>query len=351
MVWDKTLPIEGALAPTYNDIMRADKTALEAALNAYMYFVTGGVQTGQPRQGSARSYYQDAIPTVRLDGDHFDSTDIGCLWIDSNSTIDNQFNWLSAADGAGTNTWTPVSTEVIATLLAAARVFASTLGVTGNFAVNTDKFTVTAANGNTLVAGTLDVTGNLDPTAFEVTNGGFIDEDTMATDSAVKAPSQQSVKAHVAAAIAQYIVLKDVKTAGTLGGSAVADTWTKRDIAEITDPDSLCAVSSSVIVLSAGTYFCRISAPAFQVNAHQIRLRNTTGASTLLTGTSEDTHGSTAFATRSFIMGEFTVAAAQNLEIQHNVETANADDGFGTKADFTGVESDVYTIAEFWKVG
>ena len=40
MAFDKTLPIEGALAPTYNDIMRADKVALEAALNAYMYFAT-----------------------------------------------------------------------------------------------------------------------------------------------------------------------------------------------------------------------------------------------------------------------------------------------------------------------
>ncbi len=35
---------------------------------------------------------------------------------------------------------------------------AGTLGVTGDFAVNTSKFTVTAASGNTLVAGTLDVT-------------------------------------------------------------------------------------------------------------------------------------------------------------------------------------------------
>lgn len=35
----------------------------------------------------------------------------------------------------------------------------TTLGVTGNFAVNTNKFTVAAASGNTVVAGTLNVTG------------------------------------------------------------------------------------------------------------------------------------------------------------------------------------------------
>lgn len=156
MVWDKSLPIEGALAPTYNDIMRADKTALEAALNAYMYFATGGVQTGRPRQGSARPYYQAAAPTTRLDGDYFDSTDYGTPWIDSDN---GKVYYLSSSDGAGTDVWTLDSTEIIATLLAAARVFASTLGVTGNFAVNTNKFTVEAATGNTVVAGTLGVTG------------------------------------------------------------------------------------------------------------------------------------------------------------------------------------------------
>ncbi len=159
MVWDKTLPIEGALAPTYNDIMRADKIALEAALNAYMYFATGGTQTGQPRQGQARPYFQDAAPTTRLDGDHFDSTDLGTPWIDSNATIDNQFSILTAADGAGTNVWTPISTGIIAVLLAANRIFAGTLKSTGDFTVGANKVVVTAANGNTAIAGTLGVTG------------------------------------------------------------------------------------------------------------------------------------------------------------------------------------------------
>jgi hypothetical protein len=39
--------------------------------------------------------------------------------------------------------------------------FSSTLSATGNFAVNTDKFAVTAASGNTLVAGTLSVTSDV----------------------------------------------------------------------------------------------------------------------------------------------------------------------------------------------
>lgn len=121
MVFDKTLPIEGALAPTYNNIMRANQTALEAALNAYMYFATGGTQTGQPRQGSSRPYYQASAPSTRLDGDYFDSTDYGTPWIDSDN---GKLYFLTSANGAGTDVWTLASTEIIATLVAAAHTWA-----------------------------------------------------------------------------------------------------------------------------------------------------------------------------------------------------------------------------------
>ena len=60
--------------------------------------------------------------------------------------------------------------------------FSSTLGVTGNFAVNTNKFTVTASSGNTLVAGTL--TG----TSFSGT-GGLTAFSATATPAAASAPS------------------------------------------------------------------------------------------------------------------------------------------------------------------
>ena len=45
------------------------------------------------------------------------------------------------------------------TSLTTGTITASGLAVSGDVAVNTNKFTVTAANGNTAVAGTLDVTG------------------------------------------------------------------------------------------------------------------------------------------------------------------------------------------------
>ncbi len=51
--------------------------------------------------------------------------------------------------------------------------------------------------GNGTIGGTLDVTGNIDPTTYETTNGGFLDEDAMGSDAADKVASQQSIKAYV----------------------------------------------------------------------------------------------------------------------------------------------------------
>ena len=52
-------------------------------------------------------------------------------------------------------------------------VVQGTLSVTGDFSVNTNKFTVQASSGNTLVAGTLNVTGGSQFAAVNATNGRF----------------------------------------------------------------------------------------------------------------------------------------------------------------------------------
>ncbi len=74
---------------------------------------------------------------------------------------------VSAAD---TGEHTDITTDSIVN--AGTMTNAGTLGVTGDFSVNTNKFTVTAASGNTLVAGTLDVTGIMTTTAASVLGDG-----------------------------------------------------------------------------------------------------------------------------------------------------------------------------------
>ena len=160
---------------------------------------------GVHKQGSARAFWQDAAPTTQIDGSAWDSGDTGSLWFDTNATPDNLFYVLT--DSSGDGTWTKISVSLVAEIIAAAHSWADvqtfdlqtvhTLGIlsndditlgagddlvgsaTSNILINTNKFTVAGDTGNTLVAGTLDVSGNIDPTAYETTNGGFLNNDTM----------------------------------------------------------------------------------------------------------------------------------------------------------------------------
>lgn len=74
-------------------------------------------------------------------------------------------------------TWTAAQT--FAAITATTGSFSGTLAATGNFSVNTDKFTVVAASGNTAVAGTLGVTG-----AATFTGGAVVDTISEETSAA-----------------------------------------------------------------------------------------------------------------------------------------------------------------------
>lgn len=137
MAFNKDIPTAGTSLRASNPQILANQAQVQIALdNEHAFTGTDATtQTGDHTQGSARCFIQDDAPATRIDGDNFLSTDLGSLWIDTNSTPVNQFNILTTT----TPTWTPVSDEIIATLLAANRVFAGDLGVDGDFTMLTGK--------------------------------------------------------------------------------------------------------------------------------------------------------------------------------------------------------------------
>lgn len=148
-----------------------------------------------------------------------------------------------------------------------------------------------------------------------------------------------------------YVKLTETQAANTQGGTFTSGAWRTRTLnTEDSDVDAVCSLAANQFTLTAGTYRIQASAPAFFTNPHQAKLRNATAASDILIGTSE-TSGATGngATTRSFVTGQFTVAAAQALEIQHQANTTKATDGFGAACNF-GV-SEIYTVVELWKVG
>jgi hypothetical protein len=150
--FDKDKPAATTSLRNSNPEILANWSALESSIDNEHAFSTGGTQDGDHTQGSARCFSQASAPATRVDGNNFESADLGSLWVD---TDDNALYILTAT----VPTWTSTSDSIIETLLASSRIFLDTLGVTGDFDVNTDKFNVDAATGNTTAAGTLEATG------------------------------------------------------------------------------------------------------------------------------------------------------------------------------------------------
>jgi len=150
---------------------------------------------------------------------------------------------------------------------------------------------------------------------------------------------------------AGYVCVIDQKAQGTNGGTFSTGAWRTRTInTEQADTDGLCSLSSNQITLAAGVYRCHIGCPAWDVLSHQARLYNVTASALVLQGSTAYTNPSAwsgGVQSRSYIIGQFTIAAAQALEVQHRANTTCASVGFGVAANF-GAE--IYTVAQFWQL-
>ena len=148
----------------------------------------------------------------------------------------------------------------------------------------------------------------------------------------------------------KYAKLSDTKAANTNGGTFTASAWRTRDLnTEDSDADGIVSISSNQFTLQAGTYRIYASAPAYAVDRHKAKLRNTSDSSDTIIGTTEFV-GTAAGTpqTRSIVNGQFTIASAKTFEIQHYCTTTCTTNGFGVAAN-VGV-SEVYTVVEIWKV-
>ena len=140
-------------------------------------------------------------------------------------------------------------------------------------------------------------------------------------------------------------IFNETQAQNTNGGTFTSGAWTKRTLnTTVVNNITGCSIASSVITLPAGTYSINVTAPATLINRHQIRLQNTTDATTTLTGTSEFNQG---YQTRSVIIGVFTITGTKTFEIQHRCESTRATDGLGVAANFT---SEVYTVVQITRI-
>lgn len=146
------------------------------------------------------------------------------------------------------------------------------------------------------------------------------------------------------------LFLKDEKSSGTQGGTFTSGSYQTRTInVSSGDTTHLVSLSANVFVLDAGDYRILASATASEVNSHKLRLRNTTANTDLVIGMSGKSSVAEALIDKSTLTGEFTVAASQNLEIQHRSFATKATTGFGRAVTFGDVET--YLQASIIKIG
>jgi hypothetical protein len=146
-----------------------------------------------------------------------------------------------------------------------------------------------------------------------------------------------------------YILVRDEKANNAYGGGITVGSWVTRDLTVVASDDGgHCSLASNQITLAAGTYECLISAPAMHVEQHKAKLYNITDGANEVIGTTEMSRDYDI--SRSIIVGKFTIATSKVFEIQHIVNSTDTNIyALGHAGNFGVVE--IYTVAEFWKVG
>lgn len=147
--------------------------------------------------------------------------------------------------------------------------------------------------------------------------------------------------------VERYVFAQQIEIQNVAGGTFTSGAWRTRPLNNLIENlDGIASLSSNQLTLEVGVYRVRISAPAYLVDSHQIKLRNVTDGSDALFGTVEDSNLSQ---TRSFIQRRLSVVTIPKAyEVQHQCQTTRATDGFGRPANFS---SEPYTQFEAEKIG
>lgn len=203
--WTPTTPIDHTLISDLPGEDRKLKNNTIAIVEKEHRTLGDGNSGGEHVQGSAISFVlaTASAPTTDPAGTAFVAADIGRLWWDTT------LSQMKILTGVGPVAWTTMPA------FAQAAAFLSTLSCVGDFAVNTDKFTVAAASGNTAIDGTATVGSTLDVTGATE----LIGVATIADASVTKTDAAPTTDA----------MITNMKFVVTAGDSATASGYTAND--------------------------------------------------------------------------------------------------------------------------
>ena len=145
-----------------------------------------------------------------------------------------------------------------------------------------------------------------------------------------------------------YAIVCDQKSAGTGGGTSVANTWTARDLnTEIADPDSIVSIASNRFTLGAGDYLIKWSSPFFYTNRMITRLYDHTNTAVKQYGMSAYVPGSSGEQVPSLGWARISPTGSTAYEIQYYADNGDSD-GLGHDSP-DDVSTTIYTVVEIYK--
>tara|TARA_R100000458_G_C8239789_1_gene219174 strand:+ start:316 stop:840 length:525 start_codon:yes stop_codon:yes gene_type:complete len=116
------------------------------------------------------------------------------------------------------------------------------------------------------------------------------------------------------------------------GGTFSSGAWRTRTLNyEISDPDGIVSLSSNQFTLQAGTYVLKYTAPAYEVDDHQVVIYNATDGSYVSGSLGYNAHSWANDATSNEAYGcvRLTISGAKAFELRHQCDTSRSSNGFG----------------------
>jgi hypothetical protein len=144
-----------------------------------------------------------------------------------------------------------------------------------------------------------------------------------------------------------YVIISDLKTSGTNGGSFVTGSWVTRTLNTLSEnTTSGISISSNQITIGSGSYVVSFFAPGYKCDSHQGRFRNITEGTTNFVGSSENTENNTV--TYSKGNDIITIGSSTVFELQHRCQITRNADGFGVAVGFG--EQELYSKVVIFKI-
>lgn len=176
------------------------------------------------------------------------------------------------------------------------------------------------------------------PVSYELVQGIHTVRVTLLINSVISALALSNFSTPIGTLSSMSLVW-DQRSTGTNAGTFTGGSFITRILNNALGDPAHITLSNNQITILPGTYLISISAPAYNVGNHQIRLQNVTDGITEKYGSSG---ASSVAQTHSCIEHRIVLNTAKTFEIQHWAENTRSSDGLGIASGIAG-NVEIYT--------